>query len=543
MRVIKNNFLLTVKIALCALFFAVAIPAQAGEIWDFKDYYVDANYGTATTTPVGRGQNQTPEDWGEAGGFGRLYFASSNPSYAIKSIGYALCADATTTADIDIWVNHVDVTTVQATSSVITRSELPDCATYQTNYPSLMEMTYFEFSTAIQDWASPAHDDQDDYFFIRTSATSTETGIHLYATTTATTNFTAVYPYMAGVTAKVSSGGAYTVSGLNWPMPFIILRDTPYYGNDSSTTLTECTTCTRITSHDPEVGETVATSTNTINIGYYISEDDYCSSLLCQSYIKIGVLEPLSSTKMVYVGEVMRQGNNTFSHTFTDMGYATGTVTTEIEIFNDYTILPTNTKLLEVYKWYKVTANTEAETQAYASTTRSNDWETQISIDEGSLDVGSTDNPNIISRVFVDTVNDFLRLPPWGYIYVFNDTMQNPTATDIATTTLTHTFPAGMPAEGLSITLDVASGVSSTIAMIRQQTVSTIDGDPFDKFLEYWETIWYIIFALWVIRETVQAFRGVSIEYNPNAGNYQKRGFVRGVRSGRSKGATNIPIH
>jgi len=100
-----------------------------------------------------------------------------------------------------------------------------------------------------------------------------------------------------------------------------------------------------------------------------------------------------------------------------------------------------------------------------------------------------------------------------------------------------------MPAGGTTFTFDAASGVSSTIAMLRSQTVDTINGDPFENFMTYWELLWYIIFGLWVIRETVQAFSGVSVEYNPRAGSYQKTGFVRGVRSTKSTGATNIPIH
>jgi len=55
-----------------------------------------------------------------------------------------------------------------------------------------------------------------------------------------------------------------------------------------------------------------------------------------------------------------------------------------------------------------------------------------------------------------------------------------------------------MPGYGASLTLDVADGVSLFETTLSGTSTSFV-GSYFDQFSYYWNAIWYLAFALWLI--------------------------------------------
>jgi len=269
----------------------------------------------------------------------------------------------------------------------------------------------------------------------------------------------------------------------------------------SSTVTSQCTTCTRVISRSPDIDETVPTTTNGIPliVEYYVSEDDFCSNLFCQTNISIATQGATNNEKFVYAEEVSAQGTGDISHFFTQIN-SSGTYIFEIKIFNNYPLIPTNDKLWEITKFH-IGAPTSSSTLAtYASSTRASGYQTVTTIEEGSEEAGTADSPGVIALGVQGIFNDFASLPPWGYIWVFNQTLQNGTTTAISD--IVVSFPTSSPAHGTTLTLPLSSGVLNSIDFINNEGFTSQYGNTFETITYWWEFFWYILFAFWVIKET-----------------------------------------
>lgn len=99
-----------------------------------------------------------------------------------------------------------------------------------------------------------------------------------------------------------------------------------------------------------------------------------------------------------------------------------------------------------------------------------------------------------------------LSAQPWGYGYrvaqiFFDDSVASSTLPSIAVS-----VPSGLPMGGRTIDFTPYDSIESALTKIDTTEVETITGSPLDKFLYYWNLMWYIMFGLWLVREIYQAF-------------------------------------
>jgi len=257
-----------------------------------------------------------------------------------------------------------------------------------------------------------------------------------------------------------------------------------------------------ILSITPAPGSVIATTTNgmAVNMTYTTGIEDHCY-ILCTSYVRVGIIDRTdpTRTKAIYAEEIPAAGEQTYYHFFSNVDSA-GTYSVEVDFYNIYAFNSLQTdKLFYTYLFYNGKVSTQSELNAANDAYRENNYVNVDAIEEGSADIGNPDDPGVIVRLFRDAYLDFLHLPPWGYIVVFNDTFNNATSTAIAD--LTIEFPTSSPAYGQSLVLPLTSSASNTSAYI-SAAGTTVDGlDSWEQIMKYWTLFWYLVFALWVVRE------------------------------------------
>lgn len=112
--------------------------------------------------------------------------------------------------------------------------------------------------------------------------------------------------------------------------------------------------------------------------------------------------------------------------------------------------------------------------------------------------------------------NDILRKFPWGYGTRIYDLLYN--ATSSATTTLpsiAFTMPSNMPVSG-SFDFSPWQPIAEVVAELETATTSTMEGTVMDNFLFYWNTLWYIVFGLWLMREIYGTWNDVDLSKSTN---------------------------
>jgi hypothetical protein len=126
-------------------------------------------------------------------------------------------------------------------------------------------------------------------------------------------------------------------------------------------------------------------------------------------------------------------------------------------------------------------------------------------------------------------LNALLYMPPIGYASHIVDLLRA-TTTATSSIAITHTFPSNAPAglAGTVLTLDASTGLSDSIASIRAMDIETIEGDPFEKFMYWWNLLWYMALVVWILQQVFSMFE-IDLTYNSKGGEYQKSGNVRGI--------------
>jgi len=312
----------------------------------------------------------------------------------------------------------------------------------------------------------------------------------------------------------------------------------------TSSTSYECTDCTRIISWTPDTGETIPTTT--IGVGalasVYINDDDLCESILCTTKVSLAIRKADSSSRYVWTKDITTAGQHDLSHWFDEVNSA-GTYYFEIAIFNDYPLFDLNKKF-QVSAFYNGRPSTASELQTYASSTTGSLGDTVTFIEDYSDDPGSDDSPGVIAKVLIDIFNEFLHLPPWGYVTVFNETLQNGSTTAISDIAIS--FPTSSPAYGLSLTLPLESSIDDAITYINANGFNSTYGNTMDTIYALWNTIWYIAFIFWTVANVVGTFnvslvgpRGQS-QASFNRGRSALERKTIDMRSGRNSGTINM---
>jgi len=206
----------------------------------------------------------------------------------------------------------------------------------------------------------------------------------------------------------------------------------------------------------------------------------------------------------------------------------------QIRITNSYLFGLTKSEVLwEVRKFNVGSATTFSQAQAYASSSREDNWNTVLNLEEGSDDIGTQDSPGVIAQIFRDTVTEFMLLPPWGYIVLFNQKMASGTASttysDIAIS-----FPDSSPVAGLTGTLPLKSAVEDAIQTVRDNGYTSEYGDSWDTIQYYWVLFWYVVFLFWFLRE-IAGIGGFSFGSRSNISEEQKQSMT--LRVGKGSGS------
>jgi len=257
----------------------------------------------------------------------------------------------------------------------------------------------------------------------------------------------------------------------------------------------ECDTCTRIISHDPYTDEVLASTTS----GYMVSADVYVNAddlgLGNDGYIQFWLSPPLSDEvhKSSPIPIESLDTTETYLYYYNSSYIsATGTYTMSIHVVDEGFYWDNDIRNT-YFSFALGTENTATETQAYYETSRANDFETENYIE------GIIEEPGKLALLIDDVFADFIHLPPFGYVVIFIETMQNGTTT--AFDNLEMGFATSSPLHGTTINLDLAGGFETAIQNIRDDGVNSEHGDSFDTFMYYWELMFYMGFAVWLIKE------------------------------------------
>jgi len=120
----------------------------------------------------------------------------------------------------------------------------------------------------------------------------------------------------------------------------------------------------------------------------------------------------------------------------------------------------------------------------------------------------------------------FIHRAPWGYAtraidIVFDDSVASSTLPSIAIT-----LPSSLPHGGETIDFTPYTHIQNALTRIDTTEVETIDGSPLEEFIFWWETLWKIVFVLWLLREIHGAWE---------SGDFEDVGFVGGDAHGRMR--------
>lgn len=133
--------------------------------------------------------------------------------------------------------------------------------------------------------------------------------------------------------------------------------------------------------------------------------------------------------------------------------------------------------------------------------------------------------------------DSFLDKAPWGYATRVYEIL----STDTSTTTLpsiAFTVPDGLPGdEHVAIDFSPWEPIAGAITRIDTTEVETIDGSPLDMFLHWWNILWLIMFALWLIRELHGAWEAGDFEHDGHSSGAMDKGIYayRGLVQTRTK--------
>lgn len=132
----------------------------------------------------------------------------------------------------------------------------------------------------------------------------------------------------------------------------------------------------------------------------------------------------------------------------------------------------------------------------------------------------------------------FLEKAPWGYATRVYDILSYSTATSTLPS-IAFTLPDGLPNAEKEQVIDFSpwAPIESAVERIDTAEVETIDGSPLAQFLFWWNTMWLLMFALWLIRELHGAWEAGDFEHDGHSSSSMDKGIYayRGLVQTRNK--------
>jgi len=284
-------------------------------------------------------------------------------------------------------------------------------------------------------------------------------------------------------------------------------------------TTSDCETCTRIISTEPGGGETIPLSDSLIVYAdVYVNSEDTCGSFLtyvgwsCKTYVEFQVTPVMTQTDLFSYQEVVDlDTTETLAFDASSiLQSASSTYYMSVTIVNKTTtwglLQPLNeltgassqriSETLTV-RFSMGDFTPQEDVDAYNAALGESLYDRQNMIDSNSDIFGDAANPGIFVSEWGAWAQQFLYLPPYGYVTYFNSVLQNATSSELGDMSLT--FQEGTPGGGLTFTLPLNDVASSSIALLNANGGTGEHGNVYDTFIFYWESLWKIIFALWVI--------------------------------------------
>jgi len=310
----------------------------------------------------------------------------------------------------------------------------------------------------------------------------------------------------------------------------------------------DCDTCTRIVDIISPLVEYVYFITPDVSFEYYVNSDDVTNpdNVYIEFYYNsVKSVAYAQSDATNYSGAVDEQINifdsTYFFNSFISDLTATGTYSASVLIYERVdppwwqfwtTAFTKKTLTKEDYRFHIYT-ETDAQEIAFLYEAEQAKIEQNITPCFDSY----TSNECLKYR-FEELANAVIYAPPLGYgAYLVN--MLISTTTSSTPIEMTLTFSSTSPAYGASLNLNASAGLEASIASLRAMDIPTMDNNPFDQFMLYWNRIWYILLAFYILRRIYGTF-----DINLGAGNYQKSGSINGVGSVHegSRGSTGLKI-
>jgi len=387
-------------------------------------------------------------------------------------------------------------TSVPPNSSVLVGSFQPD---YNTNTQG------FSYGTNVKNTSGYPSCATAMYLYVSDSPTSNvnSVSVNLPASTTTTE-----FQYVSGTftTSKnLSSTSTYYVRAVTQcnPGDFDIKNTAIFTGSS------ECLDCTQVIATDPTYGEVVATSTSlTYDVNYQIAQSD--NDLYSDVYIDYYHAHTLFVPYLVNEYAITEKAE---TRIISDVGEFHSYFNVNNSLSGTYNV----TIIMYGYiqpEWWQFWADPQkvildTETTSYTSVSVTTQEERDDVIDRSERDLLFINTSNIncynltnIECWFTELGNKIITGAPIGYATRIYNILSS-TSTGSTTLSLTHVFPAGTPASGMSINLDLASGINTAIALY-DTPVDTFEDTPWDTFMYWWTMIWYLMLAFWIISQILK---------------------------------------
>lgn len=294
----------------------------------------------------------------------------------------------------------------------------------------------------------------------------------------------------------------------------------------SSTPLT-CETCTRVITSLPSLFETtIYTSTTTassigMTVQYYVAETDFNEN---DTYLDInygqyqlGEMVPIRTYTFDTTNHSVTQYANILDPTYESEGtyffevvmyskpwYLFGGKSEFFQIGTTYVVgTTTNPETLLTYKneeereHFEGFMNSKGCNSLFDFTPTCLMWAGYFLVVPDASQLGNR---------ITASADLLMSRPPIGYAYVAVKTLYNATTTSTTSLDMVMTIPENLPAGGTILSLPIGTGIQTAINNINDYQISSIDGQPFDKFLTYWNALWYIMFIIWLIGEIFGVF-------------------------------------
>lgn len=126
-----------------------------------------------------------------------------------------------------------------------------------------------------------------------------------------------------------------------------------------------------------------------------------------------------------------------------------------------------------------------------------------------------------IAYTLQSAMGDLLSRAPWGYATrVFTIITDNTATTSLPS--LAVAIPAGLPSAGTTFDFSPWEPTAAAVDKIDTTVVETIDGSPLDQFMFWWNLMWSLAFAFWLLRELYQAYEFGDFDFEHTNNDYKK---------------------